>query len=80
MKSDPDPTDDDDVETDRLIDEMFGRANPNPSRHGCPTTAVLFELAHRQRDLYDPWWNHLTKCSPCYREFMALRESSGDVH
>ena len=80
MKSHPDPTDDDDAEVERFLDEMFSCANPNPSRRGCPTTTVLFELAHRQRGLDDPLWDHLTKCSPCYREFMALRESGGEIH
>lgn len=79
MKTNPEP-DDDDPETDRLIDEMFAVANPNPSRIGCPPAAVLFELAHRRRDISDPWWEHLAKCSPCYVEIMGMRENGEATH
>jgi hypothetical protein len=56
------------------IDEMFGRANPNPERLGCPTRDVLAALAKRQRPITDPAYDHLSKCSPCYLEVRALQQ------
>ena len=56
------------------IDEIFGRANPNPTREGCPPKEVLIALSRRERPLSDPGYVHLTKCSPCYLETRALFE------
>src|ERR1051325_232793 len=56
------------------IDEIFGRANPNPNREGCPPKDVLIALAAKQRPLDDPAYVHLTRCSPCYLEVRALQE------
>ncbi len=55
------------------IDEILGRANPNPERIGCPPQDVLTALARRDRPIEDPAYEHLTKCSPCYREFRSLQ-------
>ena len=55
------------------IDKVLGQANPNPTRAGCPPREVLIELARRKRPIGDPAYEHLTKCSPCYREFRALQ-------
>ena len=55
------------------IDKVLGQANPNPTRAGCPPREVLIELARRERSIGDPAYEHLTKCSPCYREFRALQ-------
>lgn len=57
------------------IDELFGRANPNPARIGCPPPAVRVELAHRQRKIGDPEYLHLARCSECYAEVRALQAS-----
>jgi len=57
------------------IDEIFGRANPNPNREGCPSKDVLIALARKERPLSDPAYVHLTRCSPCYLEVRALQES-----
>lgn len=57
------------------IDDIFGRANPNPTREGCPGKDVLIALSHRERPLSDPGYVHLTRCSPCYLEVRALQES-----
>lgn len=56
------------------IDEVFGRANPNPTREGCPPKEELIALSRRERPLSDPGYVHLTKCSPCYLETRALYE------
>lgn len=57
------------------IDEVLGRGNPNPERVGCPPRAVLVALARRERPIGDPAYEHLTKCSLCYREFRAWQQA-----
>ncbi|WP_291984261.1 hypothetical protein [Luteitalea sp.] len=66
------PSPDADVFGDDL-DEVLGRANPNPNRIGCPPRDTLVELARRTRPMDDPAYQHLLKCSPCYREVRALQ-------
>lgn len=64
----------DDDQFQRDIDEVFSRANPNPGRVGCPSRETLVRLAARQQPIDDPAYEHLAKCSPCFREFRALQE------
>ena len=68
------PIDDDDGKFGDDIDEILSRANPNPERIGCPSRDTLVELARRAPPLGDPAYEHLLKCSPCYRDFTALKE------
>jgi hypothetical protein len=70
------PLDEDNARFEREIDEVLSNANPNPARTGCPPRAVLFELARHKRGLEDPAWQHLLKCSPCYRDFLAFLKDS----
>src|SRR5713226_5680707 len=58
------------------IDELFARANANPTRVGCPARGVLIELAHKSRPISDPAYEHLAKCSACYREFRAFQQAA----
>ncbi|MCL4849383.1 MAG: hypothetical protein KJ066_22755 [Acidobacteria bacterium] len=58
------------------IDLVLGHANPNPARDGCPSREVLATLAQRERPVEDPAYDHLTKCSPCYREVRALQQTA----
>jgi len=58
------------------IDELFGRANPNPGRIGCPPREVLIALARRERPIRDPAYDHLIKCSPCYLEVRGFQEAA----
>jgi hypothetical protein len=58
------------------IDDVFGRANPNPDRIGCPPRDVLVALARRERLIGDPAYDHLSECSPCYLEVRALNEAA----
>jgi hypothetical protein len=60
------------------IDLVLGNANPNPSRVGCPSRDVLIALARRERPVDDPAYDHLIKCSPCYREVRALQQATGE--
>ena len=64
------------AETD--IDLVLGNANPNPTRTGCPSDDVLTALARRERSVDDPAYDHLTKCSPCYRRVRALQQGIGE--
>lgn len=61
------------------IDEVFGRANPNPERIGCPPHHVLVALARRTRPIGDRAYDHLGECSPCYLEVRAIKEAD-DSH
>ena len=57
------------------MDLLFGRAHPNPSRDGCPSPELLTQLARRELPIEDPWYDHLSKCSPCYQELRALQQA-----
>jgi len=50
---------------------------PNPERVGCPGSELLRGIASRKVPLAqaEPWLNHLTSCSPCYRDFNQFREA-----
>jgi hypothetical protein len=58
------------------IDEVFGRAHPNPERIGCPSHDVLVALARRERPMGDPAYGHLAECSPCYLEVRVLKQTA----
>ena len=46
---------------------------PNPERRGCIGSEALREVAARRRPVRDSAWDHVTHCSPCYREFLEFR-------
>ncbi|MGB9457515.1 MAG: hypothetical protein WCB12_15815 [Bryobacteraceae bacterium] len=46
---------------------------PNPERKGCAGKQVVREVAARQMPVQDAAWEHITHCSPCYREFLGFR-------
>ena len=77
MANTPQSADNDGLQFEHDIDEVFSRANPNPDRIGCPPRDTLVRLARRQQPIGDPAYEHLAKCSPCYREFRALQEAAG---
>lgn len=74
MANTPQSPGNDDVQSQRDIDEVFSRANPNPDRVGCPSREELAALAARRLPIDSPGYEHLGKCSPCYREFRALQQ------
>lgn len=76
MSNTPQSADNDDLQFQHDIDEVFSRANPNPDRIGCPPRETLVRLARRQQPIGDPAYEHLAKCSPCYREFRELQEAA----
>ena len=48
---------------------------PNPDRAGCPGSDVLRKIASHELPLpeAEKWLDHLTSCSPCYRDFIELQ-------
>lgn len=73
MANTPQSPGNDDIQAQRDIDEVFGNASPNPNRVGCPSRGVLIELATRRLPIGSPGYEHLSECSPCYREFRDLQ-------
>jgi GNAT superfamily N-acetyltransferase len=58
------------------LDLMFGYANPNLRRVGCPPLDVLIGVARHERRIGDPVYDHLGKCSPCYRTVRAILQAA----
>src|SRR5689334_16439892 len=58
------------------IDEVFGSANPNPERIGCPPRAELERLARQRGAIDDPLYEHLASCSPCFLDWRALQAAT----
>jgi hypothetical protein len=56
-----------------IVQQAILREFPNPERKGCLGTQTLRELANRPRPIRDAAWEHVTHCSPCFREFLELR-------
>jgi hypothetical protein len=62
----------------RILDALGGgllTEFPNPNRTGCPGSDVLKRIAFREMPLAEAekWLDHLTSCSPCYRDFLELQ-------
>jgi hypothetical protein len=50
-------------------------AYPNPTRKECPGDAVVKQVAARKSLIKDAPWEHITHCSPCYREFLSYKDA-----
>jgi hypothetical protein len=57
------------------FDDVFAYGNPNPDRVGCPSREALRALSRRERPIDDPGYEHISNCSPCFREFRALQQA-----
>lgn len=57
------------------LDVVFGGANPNPARVGCPGDKVLHRAARGTLPLDHPVYDHLASCSECYRESRVWQAS-----
>ncbi|MGE4222285.1 MAG: hypothetical protein AB7I23_03025 [Vicinamibacterales bacterium] len=79
MANTPQSADHDDLLFQQDIDEVFGRANPNPDRIGCPARDTLVAMARHRPPLGDPAYEHLASCSPCFLEFRALQAEATSV-
>ena len=56
-----------------IVQQAILTGFPNPERKGCLDSTVLEQLAKRPRPVQDAAWEHVTHCSPCYREFLEFR-------
>lgn len=61
-----------------LFEQAARNDYPNPERIGCPGSAFLKTLATDRKSipLTDPSIIHVARCSPCFDEFAAYRESA----
>lgn len=60
----------------RLLRQTSLKGFPNPERKGCPNAEVLKTLAldPEQIPATDPVIEHVTQCSPCFREMTRHRQ------
>src|ERR1043166_5959059 len=59
----------------KAVQRALLNSNPNPDRIGCPGQSVLRELAEGTKSPDDAAADHLTGCSPCYREFLSIQRA-----
>ena len=60
------------------LQELILTSYPNPDRVGCPPQENLKATAERddlEQLFSEPVWDHITHCSPCYSEYLALRKA-----
>src|SRR5260370_6755514 len=67
-------------EETRILDALgrgLLREFPNPERIGCPSSEIVRGIARHRVPLVEaePWLDHLTSCSPCYRDFSQFRDA-----
>ena len=60
-------------EIQKLLQQAVLKDYPNPERNGCAGEQAVREVAARQMPVRDAAWEHITQCSPCYREFLGFR-------
>jgi hypothetical protein len=53
----------------------FAKDFPNPKRIGCPSRKKLQQLADNPTRGDESVLNHVSFCSPCYREFSGFLQS-----
>jgi hypothetical protein len=53
----------------------FSQDFPNPHRHGCPPTKQLKSLAENPRKAKESALNHISSCSPCYRDYSRFLQT-----
>jgi hypothetical protein len=67
---------------ERQLLDLFEQAAlndfPNPNRIGCPGPVFLRTVATDRRSISirDERLNHITRCSPCFQEFVNFRDSA----
>ena len=55
------------------IEQAFLNAYPNPQRIGCPTKEILSKIAHKQLPVESSDLEHVTQCSPCFKDIKAFQ-------
>lgn len=68
-------------EEERILDVLargLSREFPNPERVGCPDSSILRGIASHKLPLAqaEPWFDHLSSCSPCFQDFTTFRRES----
>jgi hypothetical protein len=62
----------------KKIQEAILTSYPNPNREGCLDKDGLANLARRAAEFGalegDDGWEHVTHCSPCYKDYLEARE------
>jgi hypothetical protein len=53
----------------------FAEDFPNPRRQGCPAKNQLKLLAEKPRKAKESVLNHISSCSPCYREYSGFLQT-----
>lgn len=64
----------DPIGDDNPIEEILLTGFPNPERIGCPPSETIEALGQKRIGRDDPAWDHVWHCSPCYKEFKAIRD------
>ena len=64
----------DPIGEDNPIEAILLTAFPNPERIGCPGPEQIHKMAEQEVPPDDPSWSHLWNCSPCFKDFKALRD------
>ena len=61
-----------------LLEQAALHDYPNPERIGCPPSDFLKRLAldRKSINLDDPALDHVARCSPCYKDFLAFRKAA----
>lgn len=59
---------------DDPIEEILLTAFPNPERVGCPPAETIQDLGERRIGRDHPAWDHVWHCSPCFKDFKAIRD------
>ena len=59
----------------RAMREIVLTQFPNPERKDCPGTPVIEAIATKRISMFDPAHEHVTNCSPCFKELTDIRRS-----
>lgn len=62
------------IDEDNPIEAILLTGFPNPERIGCLTPDVIAGLGQKRIARDDPAWRHIWNCSPCFRDFKAIRD------
>ena len=54
------------------LESYLSEAFPNPQRIGCPPISELACMAELRRDADSSISEHLSRCSPCFKEYMEI--------
>jgi hypothetical protein len=75
MRENVDDTDPSPEEIQQILQQAILRDYPNPERKGCIGASTLTAIAQQRLPHEHPDWKHVSRCSPCYREFLDNRQT-----